>query len=475
MRPIVSLRESLSDPDLLGHVLHGPTWKPHRVLLLAAFGEELTDDERTLFRAFTDRESEPGKCVSEFCVVAGRRTGKTSGLMSAAATYISGLCDFRDVLAPAETGTFLCLAQDQRTAKQVLDYVETHFMRSKILRPRFVRRTQDTIELTNNITIEVRPANSARLRGITLIGISADEMAHWFVDDTYANPDTQVLGAVRPAMLTTKGMLFMASSPWGRRGVLWDTYNKHFGPKGKPNILVAKGTTVQFNPNISQEIIDAELERDPELNRAEYLAEFRSDLEAYVRLEAVEACISRGWYEREPLISESYVAFDDPSTGSGEDSWALAISHAQRNNANNVTVDLVREWRPPFSAEAVIKEICDLCRQYRCYKITSDRTGKWTEERFTSFGGVTREITEKNKHDLYVGFLPVLNSGCVELLDHPRSINQLLSLERSRTKIDHPPRGHDDLINAIAGSVDAALGKYGAYLGGVAGYDRWCN
>jgi hypothetical protein len=475
MKPFAPLRIAFADPNLLGHVLKGDTFRPHRILLMAGFGEALTDDERVIFKQFTDRDREPGECVKEFAVVAGRRTAKTSGLMSTAATYISGLCDFSDVLKPAETGTFLCLAQDQRTAKQVLDYVEDNFRRSKILRQRFVRRSSDAIELTNNITVEVRSANSARLRGLTYIGCCADELAHWFTDDTYANPDSAVLGAVRPAMLTTNGMLFMASSPWGRRGVLWDTYNRHFGPKGKPNILVAKGTTTQFNPNISQEVIDAELERDPELNSAEYLAIFRSDLEAYVRLEAVEACISRGWFEREPLMSETYVAFDDPATGSGEDSWALAISHAQRNNNNNVTVDLVREWRPPFSAEAVIKEICDLCRQYRCYKITSDRTGKWTEERFTSFGGVTRECTAKNKHDLYTGFLPVLNSGCVELLDHPRSINQLLSLERSRTKIDHPPRGHDDLINAIAGSVDVALGKYGAYLGGVAGYDRWCN
>ena len=475
MKPIVSLRESLSDPALLGHVLAGDTFRPHRVLLMAAFGEALSDDERAIFKQFTDREHEPGECVREFCVVAGRRTAKTSGLMSTAATYIAGLVDFGDVLKPAETGTFLCLAQDQRTAKQVLDYVEDNFTRSKILKPRFLRRTSDTIELTNNITVEVRSANSARLRGLTYIGCCADELAHWFVDDTYANPDTAVLGAVRPAMLTTKGMLFMASSPWARRGVLWDTFNKHFGPKGKPSILVAKGTTTQFNPNIAQETIDAELERDPELNSAEYLAIFRSDLEAYVRLEAVEACISRGWYERAPLTSESYHAFDDPSTGSGEDSWALAISHAQRNNANNVTIDLVREWRPPFSAEAVIKEICDLCRQYRCYKITSDRTGKWTEERFTSFGGVKRECTAKSKHDLYTGFLPVLNSGCVELLDHQRSINQILSLERSRTRIDHPPRGHDDCANAIAGAVDCALGRYGAYLGGVSGYARWAD
>jgi hypothetical protein len=44
----------------------------------------------------------------------------------------------------------------------------------------------------------------------------------------------------------------------------------------------------------------------------------------------------------------------------------------------------------------------------------------------------------------------------VELLDHPRLISQLHGLERragpsGRDAIDHASRGHDDLINAVAG------------------------
>ena len=91
-----------------------------------------------------------------------------------------------------------------------------------------------------------------------------------------------------------------------------------------------------------------------------------------------------GWLDRFPyavLAAVLRLAVAIQARASGEDSWALCIAHAQRNKANNATIDLVREWRPPFSAEAVISEICDLCRQYRCYKITSDRTGKWSEER----------------------------------------------------------------------------------------------
>jgi hypothetical protein len=45
----------------------------------------------------------------------------------------------------------------------------------------------------------------------------------------------------------------------------------------------------------------------------------------------------------------------------------------------------------------------------------------------------------------------------VSLLDHPKSINQLCDLERrtgkGRDSIDHPPNGHDDIANALAGAA----------------------
>jgi len=51
----------------------------------------------------------------------------------------------------------------------------------------------------------------------------------------------------------------------------------------------------------------------------------------------------------------------------------------------------------------------------------------------------------------------LLNAGRVELLDHPRLISQLCSLERrtargGRDSIDHAPHAHDDVANAVAGA-----------------------
>ena len=175
MKPY-SLRESLSDPDLLAHAIPGPSWSTWRTLLIAAFGEKLTTTERRTFTKFTLRQREPLQRVGQFAAVAGRRAGKTQAV-AAAGTYLAAVCDHRGVLSPGETGVLLCLAQDQRIAKKILDYVESNLRRSKILRQRFVARTQDSIELNNSIRIEVRPASFRKLRGPTYIGIIADELA----------------------------------------------------------------------------------------------------------------------------------------------------------------------------------------------------------------------------------------------------------------------------------------------------------
>jgi hypothetical protein len=65
----------LSNPALLGDVLDGDSWKPWRTLLPAAMGEELTKDERLVFKKFTGREREPGRRVEEYVGVKGRRAG----------------------------------------------------------------------------------------------------------------------------------------------------------------------------------------------------------------------------------------------------------------------------------------------------------------------------------------------------------------------------------------------------------------
>jgi hypothetical protein len=93
MKKLVSMREALADPHLLGDALPGDSWSAWRTLLIASVGEPLTDDERQTFKALTGREREPGEMVEMVLAVAGRRSGKTKA-MAVLSIYLATLCDW---------------------------------------------------------------------------------------------------------------------------------------------------------------------------------------------------------------------------------------------------------------------------------------------------------------------------------------------------------------------------------------------
>jgi len=158
-------------------------------------------------------------------------------------------------------------------------------------------RKREELVLTNGVVIEVRAPTLRGVRGVTCVAVICDEIAFWRSEES-ANSDAEILHAVRPTLLTTRGPLFAISSPYARRGVLWDTYRRHYGAEGDPRILVAQGSSTDFNPNLPQSEIDRAIQRDPEANRAEYLAQFRTDVESLLTQEAVTACIDVGVAER---------------------------------------------------------------------------------------------------------------------------------------------------------------------------------
>jgi hypothetical protein len=187
-------------------------------------------------------------------------------------------------------------------------------------------------------------------------------------------------------------------------------------------------------------------ERDSANAEAEYGAQFRSDIAAFVDREIVGAAAVPGCYEIAPLPGIVYRAFVDPS-GDSQDSFTLGIAY--RDDDGRGILDCIRERRPPFSPDAVVEEFAAVLKSDGVHEVTGDRyAGEWPRERFNQ-RGITYEPAEKPKSAIYQEFLAVINSGRCELLDHPRMIGQLCSLERrtargGRDSIDHPPGAHDD-------------------------------
>jgi len=142
----------------------------------------------------------------------------------------------------------------------------------------------------------------------------------------------------------------------------------------------------------------------------------------------------------------------------------MTLAIAYRDKDGRSILSAVRERRPPFSPEAVVSEFADLLKAYGVRKVVGDRWGgEFVREPFRS-RGIQYELAEKPKSDIYRDLLPLVNSGKVELLDHPRLVGQLCGLERrtarsGKDSIDHGPGAHDDLCNAAAGALVAAGGR----------------
>ena len=438
------------------------SWAPWLTFLRGLFGLPLSADERAIFARHTGREPPPGGCAEAWLIV-GRRGGK-SQMMATIACFLAVFRDWSPFLVPGESALIQVVATDRRQARIVYRYARAMLTRVPVLKSLVVREQDEWLELSNGLSIEITTNSFRGVRGYTVVAALLDECAFWRSDDT-ANPDAETLIALRPAMATVPGSILIgASSPYAKRGVLYDAFRRHYGQDGP--VLVWKATTREMHPTFPQAVVDAALEHDPASGAAEYLAEFRNDIEGFVSREIIDACTAPGRHELPPLdahqrgLHGGYHAFVDPSGGSS-DSMTLAIVHREGEIG---VLDAVREVRAPFSPEGAVAGFAQLLIDYGIRTVVGDRyAGEWPREQFRKHM-ISYEPSERPKSDIYGQLLPLLNSHRVELLDHVRLTTQFTSLERrtargGRDSIDHAPGGHDDIANAVAGAFVRIMGK----------------
>ena len=464
-----SIIDAIHSPALFQPWFRDPiTWSAWLTFLRALFALEMDDADLATYSECTGRPTPPTAPAKEAWLVVGRRGGK-SEILATIAVFLAAFIDWTPFLVPGESALVQVIATDRRQARVIYRYARAMLTNVPALKPLVASDSGDIIELTNGISIEITTCSFRAVRGYTVVAALLDEIAFWRNDETSANPDSEVLAALRPAMATIpNALLLAASSPYAKRGALYRAHREHYGKDGDP-ILVWQAPTKRMNPSLPLSVIEEAYERDPESASAEYGATFRSDIESFVSRETIDAVTMLGRHELPPLSDASYNAFVDPSGGSA-DSMTLAISHLENETA---VLDAVRETRPPFSPEAVVTDFAALLKQYDVSTVTGDRyAGEWPRERF-AVHGIAYIPSEKSKSDIYRELLPCLNGRKIELLDIPRLASQFCGLERrtargGKDSIDHSPGAHDDLANSVAGAlVNAAVA--------VNPWERWAD
>jgi hypothetical protein len=183
-------------------------------------------------------------------LVIGRRGGK-SFAMALMACYLAAFRDWRKYLSPGERAIVLLVAADREQAKILHRYCQG-ILSAPILQSLVWNVTASEIELQGGVTIEVVTRSYRTVRGRSVCVAVLDELAFWRDDDS-ANPDSEVLNAVRASMATfgSDAMVIAGSSPYARRGVLWDAFRRWHGRDDARN-LVWRAPTRTMNPTVPQ-------------------------------------------------------------------------------------------------------------------------------------------------------------------------------------------------------------------------------
>ena len=450
---------AMNSPALFQPFFAGASWDGWRTILKGAFALPMSDGEREFFRTIAERDP-PTSRVRELWIIAGRRAGKDS-IASVIAAHSAALFNQNGRLRRGERALVMCLACEREQAKIVMNYTQSFFNDIPALRSMVTRRTASGFELNNGIDIAIATNSFRSVRGRPVLCAILDEVSFWR-DDASATPDEETYAAVKPGMATLPGaMLIGISTPYRKAGLLYKKFRDHYGHDG--DILVVRAASMTLNPTLDQAIIDQAFADDPALASAEWMAEFRSDIDAFVSRDVIDAAVVPGRHELPPTPGITYMPFVDPAGGSGQDSMVLSIFHHDRERDRFVQ-DLVRERRPPYSPADVTAEFVAALKAYHCSKVTGDNWGgEYLRQPFRA-GGVEYDVSKIVVNEIYRDALPLLNSGKVELLDLPKQSTQFVNLIRitSRTgkdTITHPKNQHDDLANAACGALLLAASR----------------
>ena len=194
-------------------------------------------------RAHTGRQVEPRRPFTEAALIVGRRGGK-SRVLALVAVFLACFRDYGPFLAPGEVATVAILAANRRQARSIFRFVSGLLKAVRCWRRWSPMKPTRRSRLGNRVVIEISTASFRTTRGYSFAAVLCDEVAFWQLEEASANPDTEILRALRPGMASIPGsILLLASSPYAKKGELYNAYRRHYG-KDDARVLSGRPTQV---------------------------------------------------------------------------------------------------------------------------------------------------------------------------------------------------------------------------------------
>jgi hypothetical protein len=427
-----------------------------RAVLKSIYGLELNSEELEIYQRATGRSEYVNSEQTESTLIAGRRSGKTSKIGALIAIYEA----FRDHhLTRGDRAYVMLIAPVKNQAKTAMRFIRAYLNSSPLLKQYVARERSEEVELTNGIIIACYPCSYSTVRGPSVVCAICDEMAFWHHKETAANPEEEVLAALRPAMATfPTSKLIKISTPFRKEGVLW----REFQQRAELDHLVWQLSSPEMNPTLQPSVLERERKRDEEKFRREYLAEFTDQIAAWVVPEVLDPCIVRDRIELPHVENAAYVIAVDPAFVHND--FALAVLHQTADGP--VVVDCVEHWagtkQAPLAYEWVCETIARIANEYGIREVIGDQyCAAVIKQHFDKLGIHYSEFTFglHTRADLFGNLRHLLVQRKIELRDNPVLLRQLRALEERRA-----PNGNIDIRPSYGQKDDVAVAvALGAY------------
>jgi Phage Terminase len=346
------------------------------------------------------------------------------------------------------------VASDLAQANDDLELTKLLIRRNPVLSAELTLKANIVERKDGQGFIEILPARDA-------VGLHGKTYLFLVVDEFHAQRTYDLLMALEIDRTRADAVQWFASyaSLYRHAGnPLVDVLKQHEAGTD-PRLYVSwySGTIAEANPSLSgplgptvEDVEDAQRSLPSWIFRRLYLNQPGQPDCAAFDADAIESCIVAGRTILPPQPGVGHVAGCDLS-GGGADDATLGIAHHRHGVAVlDCLADQGARVNKTFSPEETVKRFAEVLKSYGLSRVTGDRyAAQWPVEAFRKHG-ITYQPAELNRSQIYAAFEPLLNSGRVELLDHPKLLQQFIGLVRKGEKIDHSSGEHDDHSNAAA-------------------------
>ncbi len=388
----------------------------------------------------------------------GRRSGKTT---LAAITCLHNLLfrgDLDAAVRPGERRYAVAVATNLQQAKLLVQAARAIIEGSELLAELVDSVTEDAISFANGTELRAFPCSSRGGRGWPVSCLVMDEAAHFVSDTDGYQTAERVYGALLPsvAQFGDAARIIVSSTPYGDQGLFAELFR---GADEDPDAEAHHATTTEANPTIDPAVLERERDRDVDVFRSEYLAEFVAGGDAYIDMERVEVA-DRG--PLEPDQATDWIAGLDPAFS--KDPFGLALVGC---SDDRLVLGFADALKPPrlggkgATYERHLEEIVATCKRFGATAVTDQYAAPAVLSHLRNAGLEVREhpMTATTKTAIFSELRARLYDGSLQLYQHKALIAEL---GRLRTRfaagsaaVQNPRVGgsHGDIAQALALAV----------------------